>query len=220
MKNVKAKIAVAAITLLPAFAQAALIDMGDFTRDTATNLDWLDLSKSLNKSFNDVVGQMGVGGQFEGWRHATREEVGTLFHSSAGIPTGSASSNPAVVDSVRNLQSMLGFTTRAGTQLTQMVNGTSIVVDGVTLYRSSDLTYSSSSNAAFARQQGPLSWNDYARQTNLGHALVRVSEVPEPKTWELMVAGGLVFLGIIAKRGTAEKVTRRMNDQDNGPKIS
>lgn len=57
-------------------AQADLIEVdlvsgsGDklITRDTLANLDWLDLSESLGRNFNDVSTQFGIGGDFEGWR--------------------------------------------------------------------------------------------------------------------------------------------------------
>ena len=59
--------------------------VGSITYDTETGYEWLDLTESLNMSFNDVSAQLGPGGQFYGFRYATAEEVGDLFLA-AGIP--------------------------------------------------------------------------------------------------------------------------------------
>ena len=55
------------------------------TYDTETGFEWLDLTESLNMSFNEVSEQLGTGGDFEGFRYATADEVGDLFLA-AGIP--------------------------------------------------------------------------------------------------------------------------------------
>jgi hypothetical protein len=52
---------------------AAIVDLGSFTRDTETNLDWLDLTFTYGMSRNEVQTQ------FAGWRYATFDEVEDLF---------------------------------------------------------------------------------------------------------------------------------------------
>ena len=64
------------------------------TQDTTTGLQWLDLSASSNRSFSDVSTQLGVGGDFEGFRYASEVEVRTLF-SNAGVPDLSGASESA-----------------------------------------------------------------------------------------------------------------------------
>ena len=54
--------------------------------DTSTGLEWLTITFSVNRSYNDVSSQFGAGGDFEGFRHATIEEVLALI-SEAGITT-------------------------------------------------------------------------------------------------------------------------------------
>ena len=49
------------------------------TRDTDTGLDWLDVTLSVNRSFNDVSDEFGAGSDYEGFRFATGPEVITLF---------------------------------------------------------------------------------------------------------------------------------------------
>ena len=76
-------------------ARALLIDQGVTTLDTATNLEWLDLTESTSRSFDDVSGQFGTGGDFAGWRHANTAEVSALF-TSQGYPPGYDSSPTTV----------------------------------------------------------------------------------------------------------------------------
>jgi uncharacterized repeat protein (TIGR01451 family) len=75
-------------------ARAALVSTdwqtaGDnlITRDATSGLDWLDLTQTANRSYNDVSSQLGAGGQFAGFRYATQAEVTALF-SQFGLPFG------------------------------------------------------------------------------------------------------------------------------------
>jgi len=67
-------------------AHAVIIDNGMTTIDTASGLEWLDLTETVNRSYADVASQFGVGGELEGWRHATTSELNTLA-ANAGFPT-------------------------------------------------------------------------------------------------------------------------------------
>jgi len=71
---------------------AALISVDDsvfgidaVTRDTVSGLEWLDLTFSVARSYNDVITQFGFGGDFDGWRYASIDEINSLFLS-ANIP--------------------------------------------------------------------------------------------------------------------------------------
>ena len=70
-------------------AEADIVDLGLITRDTATGLDWLDLTETNNRSFDDVSSKLGAGQEFEGWRYATRDEVAE-FWMHLGIPEGTS----------------------------------------------------------------------------------------------------------------------------------
>lgn len=65
-------------------ANASLVEQGDITVDSATGLQWLDLSESVGRSYQDITTQFGTGGDFEGYRYATRDETMQLF-TNAGI---------------------------------------------------------------------------------------------------------------------------------------
>lgn len=85
--------ALLAMSLLAASAPATaqLVDLNDpllppaldgfnITRDPNTGFDWLDLTATSNRTFGDLIGldgtnEFGPGGDFEGFRHATRLEV-------------------------------------------------------------------------------------------------------------------------------------------------
>ena len=95
-------------------ASGALLSLNDathgpdsITRDTATGLEWLDLTLSTNRSYNDVSSQLGVGGDYAGFRYATAAELTTLFYTSAGITPGYQS--PREIE-VEQLQDLLGRT--------------------------------------------------------------------------------------------------------------
>ena len=68
-------------------SQAAIIDFDTYFTDTSTSLSWLDVTATVNRSFNDISSQFGVGGEFEGWRYATGLEFNSLLSSWTGIPT-------------------------------------------------------------------------------------------------------------------------------------
>ena len=68
-------------------AGAAIIDHGDYLTDTATGLDWLDVTLSVNLSYDAVSTQLGAGGQFAGWRYATGDEFNALVANATGTPT-------------------------------------------------------------------------------------------------------------------------------------
>jgi len=61
-----------------------LVDQGNNTFDPNTGLQWLDVTLSGNRSYIDVSAQLGLGGDFQGYRYATAAEVSTLY-TNAGI---------------------------------------------------------------------------------------------------------------------------------------
>lgn len=66
--------------------QAAIIDYGSYFSDTNSGLDWLDVTASVNRSYNDVFSQLSPGGEFAGWRYASHDEFNNLLTSWTGIP--------------------------------------------------------------------------------------------------------------------------------------
>ena len=60
---------------------ASPTDGFNLTRDTATGLEWLDLTLSTGLSFNDVSASFGTGQAFDGFRYATLDEIQHLLGS-------------------------------------------------------------------------------------------------------------------------------------------
>lgn len=63
-------------------ANALLIDHGTYTTDDASGLDWLDVTQTANLSFEYVSGQLGVQGEYHGWRYATLFQLTELLANS------------------------------------------------------------------------------------------------------------------------------------------
>jgi hypothetical protein len=105
-----------------AHAQAALIQRdwvqgsgdGLLTYDTASGLEWLDVTVSRNLSSDDVFREVNTGGRFYGFTFADSSEVGRLF-SDAGYqippsPSANQFSLPENIAAAKLLQSLLGTT--------------------------------------------------------------------------------------------------------------
>ncbi len=87
----------------------AVFGVGSVTRDTATNLEWLDVSKTASTNRNYVLAQLVTGGAFAGWHYATGAETLGLI-AAAGIPTGSGLTDPAVFAAVASFATLVGST--------------------------------------------------------------------------------------------------------------
>lgn len=82
----------------------------NITRDTTTNLEWLDLTITLGSSFIDTSTQVATGGSLEGFRYATTSEVLTLWSNFEFSPGSGGGNNPGITDAV----SFLGTTISGG----------------------------------------------------------------------------------------------------------
>jgi len=54
------------------------------SRDPVTGLEWLDVTYTANRSFDDISGEFGWRGEFKGWRYATEEELIEFFDAFGG----------------------------------------------------------------------------------------------------------------------------------------
>lgn len=80
------KIILTTLVSIPTYsAQAAIIDYNTYFTDTDTGLNWLDVTATVNRSFNDISSQLSVGGEFAGWRYATKNEFNSLLTNWTGI---------------------------------------------------------------------------------------------------------------------------------------
>ena len=66
-------------------AHSAIIDYGTYFSDTQSGLNWLDVTATVNRSYNDISSQFGSGGEFSGWRYASRNEFNDLLTTWTGV---------------------------------------------------------------------------------------------------------------------------------------
>lgn len=206
---------------LAAPVRAAIIDHGDFLADTATGLNWLDVTQSVNMSYSAVSSQFGAGGQFEGWRYATGDEFNALITNATGTPTaGNYGYINQEVDRTDALVALLGstldtyWTNAYGTTYDAFVGRAEGEAVDYTYGMLADLTSFGSPwiamiyDGEYAINQVV---NDYSRAhqaftgTNLanyvtGSFLVRQeTSIPEPSAIALL-AIGLLGLGVSRRR--------------------
>lgn len=89
--NIKTVAFIAILISLPNISFAIIVNVdwqsvndNLITRDTSNGLDWLDLGVTANRSYDDISSQLGAGGEFSGWRYATRSEIISFFDSFGG----------------------------------------------------------------------------------------------------------------------------------------
>ena len=87
MKFTSTKIAVLGILALWAVsANAVLIDHGTYTTDTQTGLDWLDITATANRSYNEISQLFDSGEEFQGFRYASVNDFITLVANAGATP--------------------------------------------------------------------------------------------------------------------------------------
>lgn len=79
---------------------------GWLTRDTISGLDWLDVTLTVNQTFDQVRTGMWYS---QGFRHATASELNTLFNH-AGTPDDNFDTAYTYPDETRILAQLLGLT--------------------------------------------------------------------------------------------------------------
>jgi hypothetical protein len=69
---------------------------GLITQDTDSGMEWLDLTATIARSYNDISSKLGAGQEFEGWEYATADQISTFFGAVAAPGTfveGESASN-------------------------------------------------------------------------------------------------------------------------------
>ncbi len=209
MKNrLKSVVSMLALALgLSASANAAFIDSGTFLTDTDTGLDWLDVTLSVNRTYNDVSANFGSGGDFEGWRYASGLEFNTLVSNWSGINVSGYSFVDQNPGGINGLVALLGSTLDTWNQ--QLTGLTWDADNGYLEGEGRDYTfgfiadqlagaqgehfmallYASPVDDTYYSIAHMLSEQDELQDWRIGHYLVRSTTVSEPTFLALMVLG-------------------------------
>lgn len=201
-RNLRHMATCALLVIVPAMltsnANAVIIDNGITTIDTAAGLEWLDLTQTQNRSYADVAGGFGAGGEFEGWRHATISELVSLQTNAGFAPPYFAQ---PVTPAFTALIDMLGRT-QDGEGFDSILKGIGAVGwfdDGGSASGTSHLRFFQLVEAPFSGAQVLAQTTDSSSTSDFnvdtGNWLVRQA-VPEPEGLALFGFGlvGLAYM--------------------------
>jgi hypothetical protein len=191
--------ALLAVLTFPGISSAALVQLdavaagdGLITRDTATGLEWLDLTATVQQSWVSMNVLLATDPFFSGFRRATGAEVHTLL-ANAGFATF-GTFNAANVPAATFLTGLLGDTmgglgSRHGSQglLADTVPGPLPI--RVATYFTDILVLGSLSGYGDSPDGVAVTWYAF---DDIGHFLVR--PVPEPSTMLLVGLGIAAFV--------------------------
>ena len=197
--------------IFPSLTQAAIIStdwqsVGDnlITRDTSSNLDWLDLTVTNNLEYYDVYAQLSSGGMFEGWRFAYSHEVEALW-SNLGVDLNTSISETSInsLDPfVQEAAILLGNTScelncsdypygtfgYTGTLLYSTIYGDLSLTMGAYQYMQESTTYSTTYEST------------HTARIDTGSYLVRASVVPIPAAVWLFGSGLISLVGFARRK--------------------
>lgn len=174
---------------------------GAITLDVSTNLEWLAPKYSLDRSYTDVSGQFGVGGDFEGFRYASNAEITSLFVSVGGsVVDGYTPLNSLAVTTLHNFLDV----TESESFISRLAGYTGDAYPGIpnTEYI---FQFNIDPSNGFGEFRN-FTVNDKGTPLDFGgNFLVKnVSAVPEPGAWALMILG----FGVVGFRLRSANVKR------------
>jgi len=201
-------------------AQATIIDHGSYLSDTASGLDWLDVTASVNLSMQQVKANFGSGGLYSGWRYATGNEFNQLVGNYTGNPVGGYGEIFQEPDLIDGLVDMLGstfdsyFIKAVGVTYEQYYG----LPEGTSNYTLGFIADQAGANQYYMAQLydfdqyayiQDFSWahdgtiRDYEQRPDMGSYLVRataISPIPEPSGMALVACGLLALVVAINRR--------------------
>jgi len=189
-------------------SHAALIDNNTYTTDTATRLDWLDLTATRGLSYDQVLEQTQPGGALDGWRHASRDDVRSFWVNAGGVapfdgPTSGAENWVGLLHNLwgktyswqYSVTDVTGYAYLAQTTIAMIGEPSTTCADCMrTVYLLDNISISDSNFGDQAQLEQLNEAYRWQGQQPIGHALIRPSlAVPEPSSIALLMSGALVF---------------------------
>ena len=189
-------------------SQASLVNDGDYTTDTVTNLQWLDLTITKNLGYTYVLNNLICGScLYKNYRYATMAEVNTLLTSAGIVHPYVGVVKPAEVSNYNTLIDLLGATA-VFSPTDRYVRGiVDFVPSGFSGYHESAIVLLETSNNLMqaSAQYGLV--DDDSGGFLIGSFLVsEVSDVPLPAALPLF-ASGVGMIGLLRWR---RKIRKRM----------
>ena len=168
-------------------------------QDTSTGLEWLNLNKTSNLSYNTVFSNLGPGGMFEGFRYANLDDIGTLF-ADANIPdidqTTTANFQP-VSDFMQHDIGQLFGSAACFCEVSEALNAQSLATG---THSFSVLETHAIFSGTAIRADGQA--NDNVMSPYTGSFIIRdTASVPEPRSFALLIGAALGALYFRRYRG-------------------
>jgi hypothetical protein len=167
----------------------------EITRDSDTNLDWLDIDAYVNKTWIEVDSLFGSGILAE-WRHATTAEVGVFF-TNLGLPTTNYPSSSSVDDAGASYVAAVLYTGTIEADGDSVPFGQTSTLKHFHAGRYDAPRYELSGLADNTRSTVWDNYDDYS-EIDQGHWIVRTSPsvvVPEPSTFSMLAFGCIAIAG-------------------------
>lgn len=117
MKITKLVVSFFTCLALNATAYAVIVDRGTYLSDTGTNLDWLDVTATTNRSYEEILALTQPGQLYSQWQIATADQLLELVSNFTNQTTPYGNYDPITYTDfnlVQQLISMLGDTYRSG----------------------------------------------------------------------------------------------------------
>ena len=184
------------------------------TRNTSSGLDWLDLSVTENRSYNDVGSKFGSGQEFEGWRHATIVDITGFFDAFGGdsnyYTTGWSMENNGLFDAIAPYWGDLSCNAlgcEPGEGASHFIyDATDLNLSSITTISVHGFIYDHYLAGDFVADWDQIriagtEWNPENPNPGYGNALVRdISVVPVPAAIWLFASGLLGLTGLARRK--------------------
>lgn len=168
----------------------SVFGVNSITRDTASGIEWLDLTISQGMSYNSVLANLEIGGQFEGWRFATSNEVRVFFFK-LGLPSiNTALYSTVFEENIANISELLGTTFGDNNSSEYGVYG--YVFDDIDPFTQTSMAVKQANGISVINHTLPA--HKTLNLSHFGSFLVQNYKVSEPPVITILMFGFLIFL--------------------------